>query len=129
MEQDWEVVTVRRSTPSSSSRGAGARGGVRATQWATGGGPAPHYSPQASSARKLANATEVGKHKILTAESRHFIIARRSADGITQVQLNQRCAFPPNTIRDIESGRVCPSIGQLNTLNRILKCGLKLEEC
>lgn len=125
MEQDWEVVTVRRSTPSSSSSSrGGVRGGARG-----GGGPAPHYSPQASSARKLANATEVGKHKILTAESRHFIIARRSADGITQVQLNQRCAFPPNTIRDIESGRVCPSIGQLNTLNRILKCGLKLEEC
>ncbi len=119
MEQDWEVVTVRRS--------ASSRGGARGARGAAGA--APHYSPQASSSRKLANATEVGKHKILSAESRNFIIARRSADGITQVQLNQRCAFPPNTIRDVESGRVCPSIGQLNTLNRILKCGLKLEEC
>lgn len=120
MEQDWELVTIKRkasaSASSASSKAAGAQG-------------RPSYSPQASSSRKLANATEAGRHKILTAESRNFIVARRSADAITQVQLNQRCAFPPNTIRDIEAGKVCPSIGQLNTLNRILKCGLKLEEC
>lgn len=120
MEQDWEIVTVKRKASSSSASSSRGRAGAQGRTT---------YTAEASSSRKLANTTEAGRHKILTAESRNFIVARRSADGITQVQLNQRCAFPPNTIRDVEAGKVCPSIGQLNTLNRILKCGLKLEEC
>jgi ribosome-binding protein aMBF1 (putative translation factor) len=113
--QDWELVTVRRSKNSA------------ATKEKSASAPAPHYSPTATASRKLADATDVGKHKHLTSESRHTIIALRATNTWTQVQLNQKCAFPPNTIRDIEAGKVTPSIGQLNALNRVLKCGLRLE--
>jgi ribosome-binding protein aMBF1 (putative translation factor) len=114
-DQDWELVTVRRSKSASS-------GTANKTSSAV-----PHYSPTATASRKLADATDVGKHKHLTAESRQTMIALRATNAWTQVQLNQKCAFPPNTIRDIEAGKVTPSIGQLNALNRVLKCGLRLE--
>ena len=44
-----------------------------------------------------------------------------------QVDLNVQCQFPVNTIREIEAGRLVPTIQQLNPLNRVLKTGLKLE--
>ena len=115
--QDWELVTVRRCKNSATTTGKSA----------SASSSTPHYSPTASASRKLADATDVGKHKHLTTESRQIMIALRAANTWTQVQLNQKCAFPPNTIRDIEAGKVTPSIGQLNALNRILKCGLRLE--
>jgi len=113
--QDWELVTVRRSKNSAPIGKSTSTASV------------PNYSPTASASRKLADATDVGKHKHLTSESRQTLIAFRAANSWTQVQLNQKCAFPLNTIRDIEAGKVTPSIGQLNALNRILKCGLQLE--
>ena len=121
-DQDWELVTVRRSKAASSSSSSSS------SKAAAGAGAGrPHYSPTATASRKLADATDVGKHKHLTAESRQTMIALRASNSWTQVQLNQKCAFPPNTIRDIEAGKVTPSIGQLNALNRVLKCGLRLE--
>ena len=68
---------------------------------------------------------EIGKMKELTSESRNEIVQKRVAMKLTQVQLNQQCQFPIHTIRDIESGKTCPNTSQLNTLNRILKSGLK----
>jgi len=54
-------------------------------------------------------------------------VTRRTAAGWNQVQLNQQCGFPVNTIREIEAGRLTPNTQQLNTLNRVLKTGLKYE--
>jgi ribosome-binding protein aMBF1 (putative translation factor) len=64
--------------------------------------------------------------KTLSPESRTTLIAKRVALKLTQVQLNQRCSFAPNSIRDFENGSLCPSNGQLNLLNRILGGGLRL---
>lgn len=75
---------------------------------------------------KIADATIAGKFKKLAPESRQEIVTFRAANKWSQVDLNQRCSFPVNTIREIESGRLVPTIGQLNTLNRVLKTGLKL---
>jgi len=71
------------------------------------------------------DTTEVGKTRQLTSESRNELIMKRLALSKNQVQLNQDCRFPVNTIRDIENGRYCPNPGQLNTLNRVLKASLK----
>lgn len=63
--------------------------------------------------------------KALLSDSRHIIVAKRAENGWKQDQLNARCAFPVHTIRDIESGRLCPTPTQLNVLNRVLKTNLK----
>ena len=109
-DQDWEPVVIRSSgavAAASAKRTAGAK-----------------VAPEVAHARKILNS-EVAKPKQLAPESRQEIVTTRAAMKKSQVELNQLCNFPVNTIREIEAGRLCPTIGQLNTLNRILKTGLK----
>lgn len=70
---------------------------------------------------------EYVKPKMLTHESRQELVQRRLAEKLTQQQLDQRCSFPPHTIRDLEANKRSPSQKELQTLNRVLKCGLRLE--
>ena len=84
-------------------------------------------NPEAAHARKLAETDAPVRLKTLTAASRQEIVSRRALEKWSQQDLNQRCNFPVNTIREIEAGRLTPTIQQLNTLNRILKTGLKLN--
>ena len=84
------------------------------------------YSNEAAHARKIAEADTPIKLKTLTGASRQEIVVRRTANKWSQQDLNQHCNFPVNTILEIEAGRVTPTTQQLNTLNRILKTGLKL---
>lgn len=107
--QDWEVVTVRAKSVKSS------------------GYVGPRVSSDVVQARKLDDA-DIVKVKQLSKESRQEIVSRRSIAKMTQVQLNQACQFPLHTINKIESGQLSPSISQLNTLNRVLKTGLKYEQ-
>lgn len=67
------------------------------------------------------------KPKMLAAESRQELVQRRLAEKLTQQLLDQRCSFPPHTIRDLEANKRAPTQKELQTLNRVLKCGLKLE--
>jgi ribosome-binding protein aMBF1 (putative translation factor) len=83
-------------------------------------------APEVAHARKIANAEVPTKPKQLSPESRQEIVNKRAAMKKSQVELNQLCNFPVNTIREIEACRLPPSIGQLNTLNRVLKTGLKM---
>jgi len=124
-DQDWTVVTLKR------------------TKRTVGGGSHPHtyngsqIGPKVISARHSGTSqaqsaalnkieeTEIAKPKMLTAESRQMIIQKRVALGKNQVQLNQDCRFPVNTIREIEAGRLCPTVQQLNMLNRVLSASLK----
>ena len=104
--QNWEPVTVRRSHTTSKA--------------------APvHYSATASYMQKLDQSDGIVKKKELSSTSRTEIMQTRVALGLNQVQLNQQCAFPANTIRDIESGRAVPSPGQMTILSRVLKISLK----
>ena len=70
---------------------------------------------------------ETGRPKMLASESRQELVQRRLAEKLTQQQLDQRCAFPAHTIRDLEANKRAPTPKELQTLNRILKCGLRLE--
>jgi ribosome-binding protein aMBF1 (putative translation factor) len=83
-------------------------------------------TPESAHARKLNESDDIIKLKKLTPQSRQEIVNRRAVEKWTQQDLNQRCNFPVNTIREIEAGRLQPTIQQLNTLNRILKTGLKM---
>jgi ribosome-binding protein aMBF1 (putative translation factor) len=83
-------------------------------------------TPESAHARKLAESDDVIKLKKLQPQSRQEIVNRRAVEKWSQQDLNQRCNFPVNTIREIEAGRLQPTIQQLNTLNRVLKTGLKM---
>jgi ribosome-binding protein aMBF1 (putative translation factor) len=83
-------------------------------------------APEVAHARKLAEADAPTKAKKLAPESRQEIVNIRATNKWSQQDLNQQCNFPVNTIREIEAGRLTPTIQQLNTLNRVLKTGLKL---
>jgi ribosome-binding protein aMBF1 (putative translation factor) len=83
-------------------------------------------TPESAHNRKLAEADDIIKLKKLTPQSRQEIVNRRAAEKWSQQDLNQRCNFPVNTIREIEAGRLQPTIQQLNALNRVLKTGLKM---
>jgi ribosome-binding protein aMBF1 (putative translation factor) len=86
----------------------------------------PNYTEDSVKRHKIDKATEPQKRKMLSTEARQMIASMRAAMKITQVELNQRCSFAPNTIRDFESGRMIPAQSQLNILNRVLKTALKL---
>ena len=124
--QDWTPVTIKRSmnyaaaAASSSSQPSPAAQGTR-----TASGTHVRYNDESAAARKAEAADTPMKLKQLTQESRHLIVTLRATNKWTQVELNQRCNFPANTIRDIETGKTCPSPGQLGILNRVLKTGLK----
>jgi ribosome-binding protein aMBF1 (putative translation factor) len=108
--QDWTPVVLRSSTKAAAQKGATSK---------------PHFTR--SAAAETAASVEKGAIlKTLSPESRTTLIGKRVALKMTQVQLNQRCSFAPNTIRDFENGSLCPSNGQLNLLNRILGGGIRL---
>lgn len=118
--QDWTPVKIHNAAGKPNVAGASSAPAATAhTQ------PAK-FTSEAGAERKIAEADTPLKIKTFTPASRQEIVARRAAMKKTQVELNQLCSFPPNTIREIEAGRLAPTIGQLNTLNRVLKTGLKL---
>ena len=112
--QDWTPVVLRSSTKSAAAKAVPAPTSK-----------SPHFTR--SAAAQAAASVEKGVAlKTLSSESRTTLTGKRVALKLTQVQLNQRCSFAPNTIRDFENGSLCPSNGQLNLLNRILGGGLRL---
>jgi len=113
--QDWTPVVLHSSAS------------VRAAAAANPTSKNPHVTRSAAAETAAAmEKKEFGTLKTLSAESRKTLIAKRVALKLNQVQLNQRCSFAPNTIRDFENGTLCPSNGQLNVLNRLLGGGLSL---
>lgn len=108
--QDWNPVTLRNSA-------------LRAEKTKT---IQPKRSAEAQRLSKL-DTSEIGKPKLLSSESRQELVQLRLAEKLTQQQLDHRCSFPPHTIRDLEANKRAPSTKELQTLNRILKCGLKLS--
>ena len=107
--QNWEEVKIVNRSVTAAKRAAAHK----------------PVSAAVAHARKL-EADEPIKKKVLTGESRQAIIQLRVAQKWSQADLNTRCAFPPNTIRDIEAGRVTPTGAQVNVLNRVLHTILRL---
>jgi ribosome-binding protein aMBF1 (putative translation factor) len=81
-------------------------------------------SAAVTQARRL-ESDEPPKPKSLSHDSKQAIITSRIAKGWNQTQLNTALAFPLHTIKDIESGKLCPSPAQLNNLSRYLGVQLK----
>ncbi len=88
----------------------------------------PHRHNEVGTAHtKIANAETPGKIKVFSPESVRQIQSWRAEQNLTQKQLDQRCAFPPNTMNGLESRKVGPTSAQLQRLNSLLKTGLTLE--
>lgn len=107
--QDWNTVTIRGKSSAPST-------------------PRQITEKRNPEAQRLAKVEreEFVKPKQLSSESRKDLVSARVALKLTQDQLNQRCAFPPHTIKGFEAGHLTPSGGQLNRLNRELKTSLHL---
>lgn len=108
---DWTPVILKKS-PNTNAKATGST--VR-------------ISNEAARLRKIESSEDVPKAKTLDPQSRHELIQRRVANKWDQAELNRQCNFPANTIREIEAGRQTPNGAQLNVLNRVLKCSLKLS--
>lgn len=85
-----------------------------------------NVTPEAAAARRL-EQQEPQKPKELSTAARKEMMQRRAAMKKTQVELNQMCQFPTNTVNGIESGKIIPSQSQLVKLNRVLGAKLSLE--
>lgn len=105
--QNWEPVVVGRPKPTQKPG---------------------RIAPAGSTVRRLEEDELPVLKKILGPEMRQKMIGARVARGWNQQQLATQCALPASVIRDIETGRVVPTGAQLNTLNRLLGGGLRLEE-
>jgi ribosome-binding protein aMBF1 (putative translation factor) len=114
--QDWTPTVLR-------------NGKVMAARKAADQAAKPKMSAEAIRLAKLANDEEgtVKRAKTLSVESRQTMMRLRAEQKWSQRDLDMRCSFPANTIRDLENGKITPSSAQLNTINRVLKTGLKLE--
>jgi len=114
--QNWDPQIIRK--PASAIRADALRKGVKQV--------VERKSDEGIRLAKI-EREDYGKPKMLSHESRQELVQRRLAEKLTQQQLDQRCSFPPHTIRDLEANKRAPSTKELQTLNRILKCGLRLE--
>jgi ribosome-binding protein aMBF1 (putative translation factor) len=112
--QDWEPVILRTKN---------------STVATTKHGPKQIVEKRSAEGQRLAkiDREEYVKPKQLASESRKDLVAARVALKLTQDQLNQKCAFPPHTIKGFESGHLTPTGSHLNRLNRELKTSLHLE--
>lgn len=116
--QDWTHVTFSKSKRAAgSAAGSGYTGAKQILERKSGEGQ--HIA-------KI-DREELPKAKMLSSESRQELIQRRLALKLSQVQLDQQCAFPPHTVNALEANKRAPSSKELQVLNRILKCGLKLS--
>ena len=106
--QDWDPVVIKRTGVKRVVKGAG----VAVTA--------------AAAEQRRAEAAEIPKPRVLSAESRTQMMQLRAAMKKTQVEVNQMCGFPANTIRDIESGKLTPNAGQLIRQNNVLRAKFRL---
>ena len=110
--QDWSPVVVRSTAAKKSAGGAG--GASRHT-----------VSDEVVRLRRIEDEDIPVPTKHLSSESRTEMIRARTAKGMSQVQLNTACAFPLNTIRDVENGKLLPTPAQMNSIKRVLGVVMK----
>lgn len=114
--QNWESQVIRKS--SAQLHADALRSGKKET--------VERKSPEAQRLAKV-EREEYSKPKMLSSESRQQLVQSRLALKLTQQQLDQRCSFPPHTVNQLEANKRSPTTKELQTLNRVLKCGLRLD--
>ena len=107
--QDWDPVVV--NSAKRVVKGAGVK--------------LPSLTAAAAAQRRV-ESQELPVRKVLSPESRTQMMQLRAAMKKTQLELNQLCGFPANTIREIEAGRLTPNPSQLIRLNNVLRVKFSL---
>ena len=77
-------------------------------------------------ANRIIESMEVARVKYLSIDSVKILQDYRRVNGLTQIQLDQACAFPKATINAIEGRRLPPTPNQMNVLKRKMH-GLVLD--
>jgi hypothetical protein len=113
--QDWTPVLIRGTKPT-----------IKTGLGPTAKAAPKNVTPEAAAQRRL-EQQDIGKPKELSTVARTELMQRRAAMKKTQIELNQMCQFPANTVNAIESGKIIPNPSQLVKLNRVLGCKLRLE--
>ena len=98
--QDWTTVTLR--NPKRALENAQ----KRIVPVAVGGAP-----------RRIVE-DDLPKPRFLTREARQALMTARAANKLSQRDTDARCAFPANTIRDLEAGTLAPTQHHLRSLQR-----------
>lgn len=94
-DQDWTTVTFRKALRS------------------------PKHAPvAATSVPRRILEDDLPKPRFFTREARQALMAARVAAKLTQRDVDARCAFPANTIRDLEGGTMAPTQQHLRSLQR-----------
>lgn len=100
--QDWQTVTVR-----------GRNHGPKIVVERKG-----EAGAESQRLYKVENDEKAPKRRRLTAESRRALADARMAMKKTQRDADTLCAFPPNCMRDFESGAAVPSGPQISIMHR-----------
>jgi hypothetical protein len=114
--QDWAPVLLR-----------GTKATIHTGLSASTKAQPKNVSPEAAAQRRLEQQDTPQKPKELSTASRTELMQRRAAMKKSQIELNQMCQFPANTVNGIESGKIIPTPTQLIKLNRVLSSKLRLE--
>jgi ribosome-binding protein aMBF1 (putative translation factor) len=119
--QDWTLVTIKKKPTKPKAEPLAKPHAAQRNNHLSASGK----NLQGAQARKLAESTDVKKPRTLSLETQKEISATRNSLGLTQTELNKKCQFPMNTIRDIESGKIPPTPQQMDALSRELKIPIR----
>mmetsp|Transcript_23947 Transcript_23947/g.60418 ORF Transcript_23947/g.60418 Transcript_23947/m.60418 type:complete len:139 (-) Transcript_23947:482-898(-) len=81
---------------------------------------AANHSLGPTNSKALDEDTGSYKHKEIPTEFKQALMKLRTAKGLTQADLAQKCNLAPAIIRDYESGKAVPEGAIIQKLNRVL---------
>jgi putative transcription factor len=119
--QNWEPSVLRRTRTFEEKKKAGDIVVVAKQQHV---GNKHTVNSMAKAAATDFDPENIKKVPVSSQELAAAIRTARAEKTWTQVELNQKCNFPANTIRDYENNTAVLNTQQLNTMNKIL--GVKL---
>jgi len=105
--QDWTTVVLKRRNPKDSK---------------------PHVDSERARLSKLEQSDEISApKKRVSGESIQALIRKRMELGLTQEKADQKCSFPKNTFKDIESHKSLPTQAQQSALQRHFGVQIKID--
>ena len=114
--QDWETVVLR---------GKGKHVDAKKKRDGSGETKTRYDSTHSTQQRKLDEATDVVKPKLINPLIKTAIIKARNAKGLTQKQLTTQAQVQPQIVQQYETGKIKADVNVLSKMERIL--GVKLR--
>jgi putative transcription factor len=124
MEQDWDVVVLRKKGAKPSAEEAKRAGAPVVAEKRFGAGSNKTAQGGAVYARKLEEETDDFHLPSVSLEFKVALQQARQSKGWTQKDLAQRANEKPSVINDYESGRAVPNPQVVSKLQRVLGVSL-----